>query len=329
VAGAFRSLADGASTLAEHVGGGNVAAVYMARALERESRQALDLYGESPERTRVFARRAVEYCMGCHAERPSAADSPLSKGFVDSGAFDSLSAVERAELQVALRQFEPALRGYEELLRSPSMRPVELVDPLISYLKVSLRVKRDFERPQATLRGFAERRDLWDGLRADVRIWIDTLGRLEAMRDAKPSVQKARALIEEGRSELAPPLDRRGIVQDVVASGMLQRFIDAHPEPSPEVAEAYWLLGLTECQIGRNFWLSRADFFLETAIRMAPEQPFATEAYRLLEEQTVLEHYEYGLSQLPADVARHLDGLRALLPPASRNAPPPSPERAR
>lgn len=313
VRGAFETLADGAAELAEHAEGGMAGGRYLARSLEQDSREALRQYDSHPERAQFFARQTGEYCMGCHAERPSPQDSPLTKGFVDSAAFDSLSLRERADLQLAVRQFDAALKTYEALFLSASARPAELLDPLISYLKVSIGVKHDFERPRATLRQFSRRADLWEQLRGDVQAWIDALGKLQIYRDRKPELAAARELIQQGRAQQPEPLGRRAIVHYVTASSILHGYLDAHPDPSPQAAEAYWLLGLTECYIGRNYWVSQAGFFLETAIRMAPDQPFAVEAYALLEDQTVLDFAEAGTPQLPPDVVRHLAELKALI----------------
>jgi hypothetical protein len=155
-------------------------------------------------------------------------------------------------------------------------------------------------------------------LRGDVQSWIDALGKLQRYRDRAPTLAAARELIQGGRGQRPAPSDRRALVHYVTASSVLHRFIDAHPAPSAQTAEAYWLLGFTECFIGRTYWVSQADFFLETAIRMAPDQPFAAEAYALLEDQTILAFFESGMSQLPPDVVRRLAELKALIAPAGR-----------
>jgi hypothetical protein len=313
VRGALETLADGAAALAEHAAGGSAGVRYLARSLERDSRDALRQYDSHPERAQFFARQAAEYCIDCHAERPSPQDSPLTQGFVDSAAFDSLSTLERADLQVATRQFDAALGTYETLFLSASVRPAELLDPLISYLTVSIRVKNDFERPRTLLRQFARRADLWQQLRSDTKAWIDALGKLQVYRDREPELAAARELIQQARAQMPSPMDRRAIVHYVTASSILHRYVDVHPAPSAKAAEAYWLLGLTECYIGRNYWVSQADFFLETAIRMAPDQKFAVDAYALLEDQTVRAFFGSGMPQLPPDVMRRLAELKALI----------------
>ena len=98
-----------------------------------------------------------------------------------------------------------------------------------------------------------------------------------------------------------------------MASGILYRFVNENPEPSPEVAEAYYLLGVSEARIRRSFWVSESEFYLETAIRMAPRAPFAPLAYALLEEETLAGYSGSSGVHLPADVLGNLEELRSLV----------------
>ena len=95
---------------------------------------------------------------------------------------------------------------------------------------------------------------------------------------------------------------------------MLQRFLATTPPPSDrDAAEAYYLLGLAETHIGDTYWVSQADIYLESAIRLAPKEPFAEDAYLVLEEETVASYTGSQGEQLPASVAKHLETLRALV----------------
>ena len=76
-------------------------------------------------------------------------------------------------------------------------------------------------------------------------------------------------------------------------------------------AQAYYLLGLTDARIGRTFWLSQAEAFLETAIRLAPGEPVARQAYALLAEALVA-GYGSDDSELPPDRQVRLDELRRI-----------------
>ena len=68
----------------------------------------------------------------------------------------------------------------------------------------------------------------------------------------------------------------------VVASSLLHRFLTTPPAETHALAEAYYLLGITETYISRKSSLSEAPFFLETSIRLDPTSPIASNAYDVL-----------------------------------------------
>jgi hypothetical protein len=70
---------------------------------------------------------------------------------------------------------------------------------------------------------------------------------------------------------------------------------------------------LTEGRIGRDFWVSQAHQYLESAIRLAPKQAFAKHAYALLEEDIVLSYSGSSGINVPEDVVEHLTQLRQLI----------------
>ena len=68
-----------------------------------------------------------------------------------------------------------------------------------------------------------------------------------------------------------------------------------------------------ESRIGRDTWVSPSASFLEAAVRTAPREPFAEQAYALLEEAAILGWASEDSLLLPPDVERRLAELRALL----------------
>jgi hypothetical protein len=116
------------------------------------------------------------------------------------------------------------------------------------------------------------------------------------------------------------PDDRDALVYDLAASGELHRFADATP-PGPDVAFAYFQLGEIESRVGRTFWLSQTDIYLEASIRMAPGAPFAGKALAELRDFLVSGYTGSEGRQVPADVQRRLAELSALVEAARAPAP--------
>jgi len=110
-----------------------------------------------------------------------------------------------------------------------------------------------------------------------------------------------------------PDRDERDALVDYLdASALLYRGLADARISRSEQADAYYLLGVIETRIGRSFWLSQAEAYLETAIRLAPGKPVARDAYALLEEFLVAGYTGSGGEHVPADVRQKLDTLRRL-----------------
>jgi len=62
----------------------------------------------------------------------------------------------------------------------------------------------------------------------------------------------------------------------------------------------------------------RSEFYLETAIRLAPKAPFAEKAYLVLEERLVADYSGSGGTHVPDDVKALLKELREMITNARR-----------
>ena len=288
---ALEALAADADLLAAHARENDPGRAYLGRSLASDARNALDRYREGRTESAAFlVQQATENCIACHAKLPSPGDSPVAEHFVDATALATL----------------------EGLFADPGVHPSAMLGPLTDYLIVAVRVKNDFERPIPVLERFAQRPDLWVQLRGDVEQWIRDLRALRGLRDEPPTLARARQLVEEARSgsPLAP--DERHLVRYVVASSLLHRWL-AEPERSAaEQSEAWMLLGVCELQTSDTFWLSQAEFYLETAIRRAPGSPPAQRAYELLEAETIENYTGAAGVELPPSVRKRLGELHAL-----------------
>ncbi len=96
------------------------------------------------------------------------------------------------------------------------------------------------------------------------------------------------------------------------ASGILHRFAAAPAQPRSDLAEAYYLLGAIEAQVGKSFWPSQAEALLEAAIRTAPREPAAQRAYELLEEFLMAGYTGSDGTHVPPDIMARLDALRLI-----------------
>jgi hypothetical protein len=104
-----------------------------------------------------------------------------------------------------------------------------------------------------------------------------------------------------------------GLVHLIAASAVLQRAIESGDLKGTDLAEAYYLMGIIESRIGRDYWLTQAPYFLETSIRLAPGAPFAREAYARLEEEIMMLYEGTDAERIPTDDSERLAELSALI----------------
>jgi hypothetical protein len=315
---ALRALARDASALDDHTRGFDPGARYIARSLSRDVRQALQRFDQGSYAAAEYSVLEItSTCVTCHSRLPSAKDSEITKGFVDTAELKGLPVLDRARIEAATRRFDDALGSYETALATPSVESMELMRPLIDYLTLCVRVKGDVKRPVPVLQKFATRKDVWTQLREDVGQWVSDLEGLSQKELDSDDVATARTLIQRGRGEGAYLADRRGLIQYLAASRILNRVVAVRRDAGPDVAEAYYLLGAVETRIGQSFWESPADFYLEMAIRLAPGTESGRRAYAMLEEETVLGFTGSGGEHLPDEERARLDELRGLIEAAS------------
>jgi len=311
---ALDSLARNTALLEEHARGCDAQMGFLARSVERDAIEAKLSYQHGHYKRAAFVlRQIVEDCVVCHTRLPDDCGSMIAEGFVDDGVLVSLPPEPRSTLLIATRQFDEALDALEELLTDPLTHPAVMLSPLTEFLVVAIRVNGDYERPIPTLQTFAQREDLWPSLREDVDEWIAALPSLEERAAGASTLASARALIEEGEA-----LDEYGdgqgsLLHFIVASGILERYIDTHPKRDAELGEAYYLRGNLETRIGHNYWVTTAPFFLEESIRIAPAESFAAEALSVLERELFAVYEGSDIEELPDEERAHLGELRALI----------------
>ena len=171
-------------------------------------------------------------------------------------------------------------------------------------------MRGDLPRARATLDAFARRADLPSYLATLVRQWIEAADTLSETIVAEPSLDRAERVLEIGDALSRYGRDRAGVVHQLVASSLLLRFVAAHPEPGPDAAHAYFLLGVIELKSGRSSWIAEAEGYLEGAIHAAPGSDWAKRAYVLLEEETLASYSGSGGVHVPPQVRDRLQELR-------------------
>ena len=307
---ALYELDDQSAMLASHGFSDDAVGVFLASVLERYSLMLLRGYerGEH-EKVEEFLYGITDVCVACHTRLPSADDSPVARRFVDSETVASLPTGKRARIEVATRRFDDALDTLESLIESTeSPEPDALEDVLRMYLIVNIRVKGDMERPIPTLELVEDRLAEQTELHRDIGFWLESLESYRDMPVIGAPLETARNIIDAATDGEFPD-ERSAMVEYIAASSLLHRYLASRPIDEMNLSEAHYLLGLSEYRIHRDDWLPQAELYLEIAIVLAPDAPWARPAFELLVERIERIYGPRGGGRLPPEVEERLTEL--------------------
>ena len=313
---ALQALSRHATRLTQH--GAQVPADFdfLRGSLRNDAQSAFELFASGDfEESRFVFQHLADNCFLCHSRLPSARPFPLGERFMTQLPMQKLDPHQRIRLAVAARQFDLALSSCESLFDSLDIpaAQVDLMGLFEDYLRIAIRVRNDFPRAIQTLQTFQQRPDVPQYLSHLLGVWIESLSALQVEPDRGSELTRARSLIQQGQNRNRFMIDRQGTPHFALASGLLHRFVNAANRPKPQLAEAYYLLGVAESYMPRTSWISETDFYLETAVRLAPESPVGRRAFLFLEESLTMGYTGSSGLHLPSDIQQRLDELRGLI----------------
>lgn len=328
---ALQRLERQADTLERHGRAREVGFDELALNLADDLRQVHEYYRTGGyDEARFFLTGSLQNCVSCHVRLPSARSFPLADELLEQLEVQALDLREQAWLLVTVRRFDAALSAWEALMQDPKVSPSQLDagGALVDYLNVALRVRTDIPRVRRELARLSKRQDIPVYLDQRLRSWRKALDQLDPDKlgpDTSPSLDRGAELAEASGALAEGPYGRDGLVQDLVASSQLVRWLERDrtkrrgttrnptAQERRETAKAYYWLGVVESRSLDGFWVNLSDRHLEAAIRADPKGPFATPAYARLEETQVLGYGGSSGVHLPADVWTTLKELRELM----------------
>jgi len=304
---ALHELDDQSAILASHGFSDDAVGVFLASVLERYSLMLLRGYERGEyDKVEEFLYGITDVCIACHTRLPSAEDSPVARQFVDSGSVESLPPGKRARIEVATRRFDDALNTMETLIETSDTADSDaLEDALRTYLIVNIRVKGDMARPIPILEMVEDRAPAKSEWRRDVGFWRESLETYRDLPVIGDPLKTSRDIIEAAIDGDFPD-ERSAMVEYIAASSLLHRYLVSKPVDTMNLSEAHYLLGLSEYRIHRDDWLPQAELYLEIAIVLAPDAPWARSAYDLLVERIERTYAPIRGGQVPPEVEERL-----------------------
>lgn len=286
---------------------------YVSRSLARDT-TSIEKYFKTDrhEEARFLLGNLTENCISCHSKLGETLQFSGAKDLFKNTNVAGLADKDRLRLLIATRQFDAALQTYESHYeaRATARKGPFMLDDVDQYLNVAIRVKKDSQRPLSFFKKMRDQPQLATSSRDVLDVWIKSLSTPDPSGTA---IEQAKKHIEDGKDVMTYPSDKRGIVYYTRASAVLLNYINAAKSRDESVAEAYYLLGVCEAMTSHSLWLSQSEFYLESAIRIAPKTVFAKEAYSMLEEQIILGYTGSSGTNIPEDVQDNLIQLKGLL----------------
>ncbi len=312
----LRTMRDGTNALVDHTKNSEGSFGFIAKSMSRDIKDIYKWYDRgATSEARYLLHQVSENCVSCHMQLPDPGHAPSMDHFFKSVAVEKLSPAEKARLQVALRQFDQAITTWEEMFKTwPKPGELFAMDALPEYLKVTIRVKSEPRRALIVLDTLSKRTDLPVFMAREVSAWKSSLKKLSSEFNGKGSeLTRAEKIIKNARKTMEYPLDRSALVDFIVASGLLNRYMQNKSISPEDLAKGYYLLGLTESLIGRTTWLTQTDYYFEASVRAAPKSKVASKALDALEQQILMEYSGSGGTNIPDDIQANLDDLRNLV----------------
>jgi hypothetical protein len=313
---ALRALAQSATKLTGHGASMTPSFNFLQRSLSRDAQDVADLFESGQyEQARFVFQQLTDHCFLCHSQLPSSQSFGLGQRFLEQLEMNHLSPHEQVRIAVAARQFDTALTACEALFQSqetPAVQ-IDLMAFLEDYLRIVIRVHRDFPRAIKALQAFQKRPDVPLYLSHHLTTWVDTLKALQQDKSGGNELDRAQRLIQQGQQRNRFLADRQGLIYFAVASSDLHRYVSSDSKSPSQLAEAYYLLGVTDSYIPRSSWISETEFFLEQAIRLAPKSSVAQNAYSFLEEYMMMGLIGVDYPDGPSNLYPQLHELRRLM----------------
>lgn len=313
IAAALASLANAAQQIEKHGNIGDPALGYLQQSLAVDAKLAASRfkylqYGGS----RYVLTRMTNNCMTCHARFQAEADFEFGSRFLDAIDSSQLDPSELATALVAVRQFDDAMDAFEAILADSSIAPLVLNmgGTFEAYLRLSLGVANDAQRPLQAFQTYVQRGDLSGNMRELVATWIESLEAIDLDAANGMELETARALIADATLQQRFVSDRADLVQLVAAETLVHRFLQRGSADKAALAEAYYLLAIADSNVSRSYWISETPYLLELSIRSAPKSDFAQTAYSFLEEYTVA---AYAGFTMPEGTRLDLEEMRRMV----------------
>ena len=264
---------------------------------------------------------ATSYCIQCHTETNNGPDFPhlnLALNYKD------LTALERAELFAATRQFDQALSAYVTALDDPKLShddAYEWDSAARSALAITVRVKQTAKDTLKLISALKSGAQIPKTSKSSVQAWEKAAKEWskEKPKDlSKPQLvlNEAEAILKRAQKAQAFPLDH---TQDIayfragsLLHGLLQQSSAQVGQTSDLRASAlFWAGVAAESTRDMNFWTLHETYY-EQCIRLVPGSEQAKQCFARLKDSVTLGYSGSAGVSIPVEVQKRLELFKSM-----------------
>jgi tetratricopeptide (TPR) repeat protein len=292
---------------------------YLSKELSEDIRGAHAAFKSgNVEYSRLVMASAVSRCFYCHTRTDFGPQLKVANSNIEKL---GLPPAEKADLLVALRDYDGALKVLETALADPkfvSRNFFETEKVIKKLMFIAVRVKHDPVLAQKAVDQLLAHPSLPHFIKKDATIWKKSLqqwvldesrlkkgGKIDALKEAKKLLKTAEKIQEY-------PMDSAPEVEYLRASGYLHDALKEKQKPE-QMAETLLLLGRCyESLRDVGFWNLHEVYFAQ-CVREAPRAKSAKDCYRRYESSVILGYSGSAGIFLPENVLAELQSLHDLI----------------
>lgn len=281
-----------------------------------------DLFAEEADRARDALRSGnlsyaryllkgvAQGCVACHTRTQS---GPAFNAAPKSALFSKLPALERAEIQIAIREFNPALETLRGVLKDQTLlkdRPADWANAARLGLMVAVRTQSDPAVARDWVASILAEPGAPYFLSHDAKAWKSSIEKWmsEPKRDAVTAeglYSEAVRLLAQAKNNQRYFFDHAADVDYLRASAAAHNLMRLGSEV-PHLDQAFLIAGMTYEALGLNRFPELHEVYYQACIRKAPHTPVAEDCYRRLEQSVYQGYTGSAGTDIPLDLRRRL-----------------------
>ncbi len=293
---------------------------FVAEAFEREvvmAQSAFSETGNSRNRSQIYLRSAISKCMMCHTQSPIGSELKI---YQFENQFVSLSSSDRLMALTATRQFDTALKQFDQIVHDAKLTkpdPSTFDRNAKATLAIAVRAKNDPLKSLAVINQVISSGAGSSGLQKDATGWKKSV--LEWQEEGRVATKSDQALFNEAKrlstvehlKKSEAEIYENTDVMLLRASSRLHDLLSSYPKSSLR-AESYLLLASIYQSIpGFAIW-DVGDEYLGACIKENPHSEMGERCFKEYDDSITLGYTGSSGTHLPGSVIKQLQKLQLL-----------------